>query len=160
MSGLGETLRAAREARGLTLAEVERRTRVRTTYLAALENEDLAPLPPRVYVEGMVRVYGACLGLDREELLRQLDAALGPASRPGVQAHLRSLPGPSSALPSAVATAVIVVLLLLLAGLGYLLWQGETEPAIGLQMPAARGAAAPAATDERPLLPQVEERRE
>src|SRR5581483_4743447 len=39
MAGLGERFRAAREARGLSLSEVSEQIRIRSVYLAAIEEE-------------------------------------------------------------------------------------------------------------------------
>ena len=69
---LGERLRQAREEQGLSLADVEERTRIRTDLLDALENDDYARLPEIVYVRGFVRGYAAALGLDPAPLLALL----------------------------------------------------------------------------------------
>jgi cytoskeletal protein RodZ len=45
LSELGDTLRDAREVRGLSLAEVERDTKIRAKYIAAFEDNKLADLP-------------------------------------------------------------------------------------------------------------------
>jgi cytoskeletal protein RodZ len=156
MSGLGEHLRAAREARGLSLAEVARQTHIAQSHLAALEREDYAALPPRVYIEGMVRVYSACLGLDPEIALRHLDAALGPHGAPDILPHLRGLEGGGTALPWSLTAAVLVFVVLVLVGLGLLLWQAEALPAAGdparppaqQAAPTTRGPAPPTATEE------------
>lgn len=69
MSELGEKLRQTREEQGLSLADVEERTRIRRDLLEALENEDYSRLPEPVYVRGFVRGYAAALGLDPAPLL-------------------------------------------------------------------------------------------
>jgi cytoskeletal protein RodZ len=66
---LGEVLRTAREAKGVDLARVERDTKIRERYLAALEAGDYADLPGAVYTRGFLRNYGAYLGLEPEYLL-------------------------------------------------------------------------------------------
>ena len=45
LDSLGATLRAAREARGWTLEEAEKATRIRARYLAALEAGQIDSLP-------------------------------------------------------------------------------------------------------------------
>jgi cytoskeletal protein RodZ len=77
-AGLGATLRAARSASGLSLAELERRTKIRAAHLSALEEERLDMLPPPPFVRGFVRTYAQALGLDPEPLLArvsELDSA-------------------------------------------------------------------------------------
>ena len=66
---LGEVLRTAREARFIDLARVERDTKIRVHYLAALERGDYRELPAAVYTKGFLRNYGLYLGLDPEYLV-------------------------------------------------------------------------------------------
>jgi hypothetical protein len=66
---LGEVLRAAREARFIDLARVERDTKIRVHYLSALERGDYRDLPAGVYTKGFLRNYGLYLGLDPEYLV-------------------------------------------------------------------------------------------
>src|SRR3712207_3612777 len=68
-SGIGETLRAARRQQGVALADAAAETRVRESYLAALEEEDFGALGGDVYVKGFLRSYARFLRLDPEPLL-------------------------------------------------------------------------------------------
>ncbi len=74
----GARLRRARLRRGIDLDEIARRTKVSSNYLACLEDERFADLPPRVYVRGFVMAFAACLGLDAvsvaETYMRRYDA--------------------------------------------------------------------------------------
>ncbi len=69
MSPLGETLRRARQARGITVEDAERATRIPRRYLEALEQENFSILPAPVYARGFLRSYSGYLGLDPTELL-------------------------------------------------------------------------------------------
>ncbi len=81
--GFGAALRAARTSRGLTLAEASARTRIRASYLAALEEEQLDALPPYPFVRGFLRTYAVELGLDPDRLLQRLTVIMPePAPRP------------------------------------------------------------------------------
>ncbi len=62
--GIGARLRDAREARGLTFDAVAAELRIRPVILAAMEREDHAALPERVYLLGLLRIYARHLGLD------------------------------------------------------------------------------------------------
>ncbi len=82
----GEQLRAAREAKGLTLEDVERATRIRAKYLAALEGDDLKSLTSPVQARGFLKNYAEHLGLDSAALLTQaLPAATRSVIAPGAQ---------------------------------------------------------------------------
>ncbi|GBD22398.1 hypothetical protein HRbin29_00028 [bacterium HR29] len=74
MATIGETLRAARERRGLSLSEASRLTRIAPRFLIALEEDDYAALPAPVYARGFLRSYAALLGLDPEPLVAALRA--------------------------------------------------------------------------------------
>jgi cytoskeletal protein RodZ len=69
---IGYALEKARKERGLTLDEVESATKIRKRYLAGLEREDFGVLPDAVYAQGFLKTYANYLGLDGEELSREL----------------------------------------------------------------------------------------
>lgn len=69
MSELGLVLIRAREARGLTLEDAERDTRISRRYLQALEAEQFEVIPAPVYARGFLRSYSSYLGLDPQEVL-------------------------------------------------------------------------------------------
>lgn len=73
---IGEQLRQAREAEGLTLEEVEKGTRIRVKFLRAMEAGDLDAMPTPAQVRGFLRNYARYVGLDPAEVIAQLDAAL------------------------------------------------------------------------------------
>ncbi len=69
MGELGSLLTRAREARGLTLEDAERDTRISRRYLQALEAEQFEVIPAPVYARGFLRSYSQYLGLDPQETL-------------------------------------------------------------------------------------------
>ena len=69
---IGPVLEQARKDRGLTLDDVEQATKIRKRYLAGLEREDYGVLPDAVYAQGFLKTYANYLGLDGEDLSRQL----------------------------------------------------------------------------------------
>lgn len=97
MGELGSRLIRVREARGLTLEDAERDTRISRRYLDALEAEQFEVIPAPVYARGFLRSYSQYLGLDPMEMLAlfpregdELDQAPigtngGPSARPSMQ---------------------------------------------------------------------------
>jgi cytoskeleton protein RodZ len=81
MTELGELLEQARAFKGVSLREVERATRINRDYIAALEAEDFAQLPPSAYARGIVRNYAAYLGLDTKTVLDLFDQRAGGPPR-------------------------------------------------------------------------------
>jgi transcriptional regulator with XRE-family HTH domain len=71
MLELGKTLSQARIARGLTLEDCERDTRISKRYLDALEREDWKIFPAPVYSRAFLRTYAQYLGLSPNDLMRQ-----------------------------------------------------------------------------------------
>jgi cytoskeletal protein RodZ len=69
MIDLGNELRQAREAKGLSLAEAEADTRIKEYYLRALETNDWAALPTPVQAQGFLRNYATYLGLDEKQIM-------------------------------------------------------------------------------------------
>lgn len=65
---LAETLRDRRIALGLSLDEVSEATRVRKTYLEAIEQVAYDVLPSRAFAIGYIKAYARALNLDEESL--------------------------------------------------------------------------------------------
>lgn len=70
---LGQHLRAAREAKELTLDDVERFTRIRARFIESIETGDYAGMTP-VQAQGFLRNYARFLGLDLDLLLAEIEA--------------------------------------------------------------------------------------
>ena len=75
MDSLGGYFREEREAQGLTFEQLATSTRIRESYLQALEDGHFNLLPEKVFVKGFVRAYAQALGLDEEEALRRFSIA-------------------------------------------------------------------------------------
>lgn len=67
--GIGPRLAAAREAKGLSAAEVASKLRLGVRQVEALEAEAFEQLPGEVFVRGFIRNYARFLEIDPEELL-------------------------------------------------------------------------------------------
>jgi hypothetical protein len=83
----GELLRQTREAWGLSLEAVAKRTRIQARSLAAIEAEDFKALPARVFARGFVMTYARELKLSPEHAWSCFERrwqATGPIPRPGL----------------------------------------------------------------------------
>ena len=76
-TSLGGYLRALREAKGSSLEDMARSTRVGIRHLEALEEERLADLPSPVFVRGFIRAYCGFLREAPEEALGHYEALAG-----------------------------------------------------------------------------------
>lgn len=75
----GEQLRAAREARKLSIAQVVQATRIRSYYIEAMESDDLSNMPSAVQARGFLRAYAEFLGLDANAILNPSQATVATA---------------------------------------------------------------------------------
>lgn len=64
MEGLGQKLKEARLARGLTLDEAGRQTKIRPAQLNDIENEDFSQFASLAYAKGFLVIYGKFLEVD------------------------------------------------------------------------------------------------
>lgn len=71
VSELGQQLREARLARGLSLDDVQEMTKIRKRYLEAIEMGDYKVLPGSFYVRAFIKTYAETVGLDADELLAE-----------------------------------------------------------------------------------------
>ncbi len=77
---LGDELREARLALGLSVEEVATRLRIRRAHLEALEEGRLRDLPGAAYAVGFVRSYADGIGLDADEMARRFRDITGTAA--------------------------------------------------------------------------------
>ena len=71
MMEVGQLLRQTREAQELSLADIEEKTKIRQSFISALESGDWDDLPNEVVARGFLRKYAVALGLNPDELLAQ-----------------------------------------------------------------------------------------
>lgn len=152
----GASLRAAREARNLSIFEVAQSLKFGPRQVTALEADDYAALPAgATFQRGFLRSYAKLLKIDAEPLLAMLDART-PIAPPDVRAPqnmgVAATPvtsGRRSSRPLLLGSAVLA---LLAAGLAALNFFGHLDPqAIGV--PAA--PSSPVAADAAVRAPDV-----
>lgn len=112
---IGAELRAAREAKGLTLATLAQRTRVQPRILEAIEANNLAVIPPKPFGRGFVRSYAKEVDLDPANVVHNYFAQFPPAA-PAPAREVERAPAASSFDPSShwagfgAAIAILVIL--------------------------------------------------
>ena len=77
MDTVGQRLRAAREAKGMSIEDVASATRIPTRHLQSLEDSEWHKLPASTYSVGFAKNYATAVGLDRGEIAEQLRAEMG-----------------------------------------------------------------------------------
>lgn len=77
-SSPGARLRAAREARGLSIQDVAERLRLNAALVLAMEQDRLALLGAPVYARGHLRNYAALVGAPEQEIMADCDVEVVP----------------------------------------------------------------------------------
>jgi cytoskeleton protein RodZ len=75
VSDVGDRLKRAREARGLTLQDIARTTKISVVVLEALERLDYARVPGGVFGRSFVRGYALAVGVDADAAVAEFQAA-------------------------------------------------------------------------------------
>ena len=146
---IGERLRQAREAKGLSLDEIAGRTRIPVRHLQHIESGDWDALPAITYSVGFVRSYANDLGLDGTALGAELRDQLGGARRPGVMSEQYYEPADPARVPPrwlAIAAAAIAVLLIA----GYLICRSGIDDGREKAQPAPSAQTGQAQTKAQP----------
>ena len=71
MTELGNRLREAREAKGLSLADVQEMTKIQKRYLKGIEEGNYDMMPGKFYVRAFIKQYAEAVGLDHEQLFEE-----------------------------------------------------------------------------------------
>lgn len=132
MSELGETLKNAREDKGISLSELQDATKIQKRYLLAIERGEYGQLPGRFYARAFIKSYAEAVGIDPDQLFEQYNSEV-----PKPQNEIGQLPSradrrgqgtarvsrgsgsgpskrPSAVLPSILAAIVIIGLFVII----------------------------------------------
>jgi Helix-turn-helix domain len=139
--GVGPALRRARAARGVTLEEASRDTRIRREFLVALEEEAFDRLLGDVYVRGSIRSYATYLGLPSDQMVHAYARfAAAPAEAPAPPAP----PAPENPIDAPrrrdshlLFVMIAATLLILAASFGIISTRASAPPPADLSSEAA-----------------------
>lgn len=150
-ASVGQRLRAAREAAGLSLPEVAVRTRVTQRFLEAIETGRLEELPSSTYAVGFAKAYARAVGLDQVAIgrdIREEMNAPGAVQRP--QHHVQEIAdparGPSRGLVIVALGLALAVLILALLWFSTDVFRSTGAPANDVVSEAQVSTAVPAPT--------------
>jgi cytoskeleton protein RodZ len=148
---IGEQLRRAREAKGLSLDDVASRTRIPIRHLQNIEREDWDALPAATYAVGFTRNYANAVGLDGATLARELRERIGGPSHRAAAPEYYAQADPARVPPKSLVFGAIFVAILVAA---YLLWRSTLDGGPGavpqLDIPVEQ---APAPAPAQPAAP-------
>lgn len=154
VASVGQQLRAAREAKGLSLEDIAAQTRIPRRHLESIEQSDWERLPAPTYTIGFAKSYASAIGLDRAEIGDQLRGEMG-GQRPATTAAAEVFEpaDPARTMPRGLvlgALAGIIIIILLLSWINNRSLEAPEEQAA----PPEAVAAAPVATAPQPTPAQ------
>ncbi|SER08176.1 protein RodZ, contains Xre-like HTH and DUF4115 domains [Gracilibacillus ureilyticus] len=123
--GIGERLKQEREAKNLTLNDIQKQTKIQTRYLNAIEEEKFNVMPGSFYVRAFIKEYATVLDLDPEALMSEYEkdlpfdqeekVVLSRVNSSKKNKAITKTPAVFSFLPS-------IIVILLVIGIGVVVW--------------------------------------
>jgi cytoskeletal protein RodZ len=158
---VGEQLKAAREAQGVSLEDVASRTRIPTRHLESLEASDWSRLPAPTYTIGFAKSYAGVVGLDRSAVADALRLEMNAGTlAPRPEAQVFEPADPARVMPKWLVLLALLALVAVAAA--FLLLRNrelsapdEVTPIEEVAPNEAPVAAAPPAAQATPTGPVV-----
>lgn len=163
MGQLGTKLKQARLEQGLSLEQLNERTKIQKHHLEGIETGDYSAIPGGFYVRAFIKRYAQAVGMDGDALLREHKSEL-PEDEPEASPaeHLTRRPekkkrssGPVAESMPKVLVALFIVFILLVIWYFYLLstsgndvQQEEEGGDVEYEAPAVQPAEQPEAAEE------------
>lgn len=125
VSTIGERLKAAREAKKMSLEEVASKTRIPVRHLQHIEQGEWDALPAHTYSVGFARSYANAVGLNGNEIGAELRQEIGPARQTYEAPAAYYEPADPARVPPrslAIVAGIIAVLLIV----GYVIWRAAS----------------------------------
>lgn len=142
---VGEELARARQAHGLSVADVARQLKFAARQIEALEQGRYAELPAGTFARGMVRAYARLLKLEPEPLVGRVAARVAvPDNADAVASARRPIPITDSARRSNLMYSALSLVILGVIAVVAVEWQRERSSAERLSfVPAAQAPREP-----------------
>lgn len=149
---VGEQLRAARLAQGISLEDVASRTRIPTRHLESIEGSDWSRLPAPTYSIGFAKSYAGVVGLDRTQIGEALRAEMGVGTlAPRPEAQVFEPADPAKVMPRWLVIAALLALAAVAAA--FLFFRNQELSASDEVDQAPVEETAPAAAGTAPVAP-------
>jgi len=153
MPSLGEQLKQAREARGLTIQQIAEATHIGGRFLQAIESDTYDILPGGVFNRAFVRKFASQVGYDQEQAVRLYDEQLAemggePAktSYLGLGDELEAKSSSGNGLLLAFIAIIVLGAILYAAYLAFSPSRTHSEPNPVVALPSPTPTATPTAT--------------
>jgi cytoskeletal protein RodZ len=147
---VGQRLREAREAKGMSVEDIAAQTRIPTRHLSSLESSEWDKLPAATYSIGFAKNFASAVGLDRNEIGEQLRAEMGGVRPAYAHPEVYEAADPARTMPKGLVIGALGLLILVVLALTWL-----NNRSLDAEEPATAEAnvAAPAANEAVPPPP-------
>lgn len=129
MMEIGELLREARMNKGLSLDDIQEKTKIQKRYLQAIEDGDYNALPGRFYARAFIKEYAQAVDLDAAHLLSLLDEDTIEVDEQSTYQYTRlsrtkrNQDAKQSSIFSLLPTIIVVVLVVAIIFIAWTLYQ-------------------------------------
>lgn len=117
---VGQRLREAREAKGLSVEDIAAQTRIPTRHLSSLEASDWDKLPAATYSIGFAKNYAGAVGLDRSEIAEQLRGEMGGTRTTYASPEIYEAADPARTMPKGLVLGALALLAILVLAFTWL----------------------------------------
>jgi cytoskeleton protein RodZ len=151
----GVRLRRAREAVGLSRADIASRTKIAERHIGSLEDGNYGALASRTYAIGFSRSYARAVGLDEYVIAKTVRRELGDMpSADERRAESAFEPGDPARVPSAKLAWIAALGALAVIAVTWFLWRSYYAPGVELpDLAAPKPAAVPGAAGPVAAVP-------
>nr|WP_163103308.1 RodZ domain-containing protein [Peribacillus alkalitolerans] len=125
MTELGNRLREEREAKGLSLDDLQSMTKIQKRYLVGIEEGNYGMMPGKFYVRAFIKQYAEAIGLEPEEIFEQYKSEIPSVHNDELPTQLsrvktRNTISPSTSKAMDILPKVLVAIFLV--GAAVLIW--------------------------------------
>lgn len=154
LDGAGARLRRAREAKGMSRADVAALTRIAERHIISIEEGRFSDLAGNPYAIGFSRTYARAVGLDEAEIAQDVRETLSASGQHEARMQPSFEPGDPARIPATGVAWIAALGALVVAVLVLLLWPSQYSPSVSLpdltSEPEARASAASAVAAATP----------
>lgn len=126
---IGARLKEAREAKKMSLEDVQNETKIQTRYLQAIEKGNFSMMPGKFYTRAFIRQYAEAVGIDPDLIMEEHSSELPSSSEEEyiqytrLQRHKDETPNKGSAIFTFLPKFIIGLLVIGILVVGYIFYQ-------------------------------------
>lgn len=133
----GSLLQNERKKQDLAIEEVSAATKINSSYIEALEENNFEKFPSSVYAKGFLQSYAKFLGLNVDRILALYRRSIGETTTPTIEDTKKSIPQSKFILTPGVVI-ITVISIIVLATFTYLIYQFynfQKPPPLNIESP-------------------------